>query len=662
MGAVDALLDRAARDVRSRRDSSMTDYLTPRFPACVFYCGEGSARFHADILSGLRDGWGGCADKIPYYVICRPDALSSLPEDESGEPFVQADTGSPAGVGDLQQAVQGMMTKAGVFEDMGQCMLFFVVDTEGMSVSEFRAWYGVVGRIEAVLKGVSARTLLLALLDNSLGKANAAEITATLNELYADPNVAGANRHCYDGVFLYGNLSKGRGFNKLHNAHSTEENGDWDVLSSVMLLADAPAAQSDACDAALFSAGRIPAVSCAFKQVEKPRRDIVSVVLRHLAAVLDHEHARLLDEQPDRDIMASALGFSAGHSVFIDECQQVIAEVERGYAGYERYLPSMSPQTEIAGATFEQVDKASCGCLSAFVQENQLKKLRQHMGIQGSSGLAERIGERMRQCLTAPQLLALRREDWKRRVDELYGESYSSKRAAQRPVREAVTQMLRVEAAQGVQAQTLRVVDELYDAAEQTEDALNRLLSEISLGTSVNEEGSHVNLNGFYGQIADAYLADRIRADRLFEAVARIGNTLEDMIQILHDQALLPLFDSEYGGVYPFKLTFMEEQVQRLGNGKSDDVAQTIVGRELVEDMDNYVGYSSLVPFEERTCEAYLLHNETGASRRAAQKLHAYLENLGKPSTTNRVFLNAGPQDCATSLWFYALDTSHLTA
>ena len=620
-------------------------------------------RFHADVLAGLRDGWGGCADKIPYYTISSPEALHTALEGGPGAPFAHAGTGADTDVRGLQQAVQAMMTKAGVFEDMGQCALFFVVSTQGMNAVAFRAWYSAVTDVEAMLKGVQLRTQLLVLLDNSLGTANAPEITGELNALYANPDIAGANRHSYDGVFLYGNLSKGRGYNKLYNAHSAEENGDWDVISSVMLLADAPAAQSSACDAALFSAGRVPAVSCAFKQVEKPRRDIASVVLRRIAAMLDRENARLLEEQPDRDAVANALGFSAGRSVFIDECHQVIAEAERDYTAYERYLPMTVPGGDVAGMTFEQADRASCGCLSAFVQEDQLRKLRRHMaGAQGALGLAERIAERMKRQLTAPQLLTLRREDWKRQVDELYGESYSTARAAQRPVREAVTQMLRVEAAKEVRAQTLRVIDALYDAAEQTEEALKRLLADVSLGTSVSEEGSHVNLNGFYGQIADSYLADRTRAAILFQAVAHVGNGLDDMLRIVYEEALMPLFDSEYGGVHPFKLTFMEEQVQRLGNGKSEEVAQTVVGRELVEDMANYVGYSSLMPFEERTCEAYLLHNEVGASARASQRLHRYLEELGKPSTTNRVFMNAGPQDCATSLWIYALDASHLTA
>ena len=51
---VGALIDSAARNVRSRRATGMLDYLSPRFPTCVLYCGEGSASFHGTVLTGSR--------------------------------------------------------------------------------------------------------------------------------------------------------------------------------------------------------------------------------------------------------------------------------------------------------------------------------------------------------------------------------------------------------------------------------------------------------------------------------------------------------------------------------------------------------------------------------------------------------------------------------
>ena len=105
----------------------------------------------------------------------------------------------------------------------------------------------------------------------------------------------------------------------------------------------------------------------------------------------------------------------------------------------------------------------------------------------------------------------------------------------------------------------------------------------------------------------------------------------------------------------------MEEQVTRRAEGKAPETAQLVVGSELVDDMANYIGYNSLIPMADQECEAYLIHREMSGGAEADQ-LFTYLDRLGKPTGTIRVFMNAGPQDCATSLWLYPLKSDHLRA
>lgn len=665
MRDVNELIDRAAHDLRSSRDAGMAEFLSPRFPACVIYLGEQSALFHPCVAEALQDGWGGRASLIPCFTVASVDAVCVAAADPSagGAPFADARTGAPVDVAGLQRTVQRMMGNTGSFESMTQCVLFFVVDTVGMDQAEFRAWYESVRDVTAMLKGLQLRTMLLALLNNSLGAANARQITAELSAIYEDPEVRSANRHAYDGVFVYGNLSKGRGFNKLYNEHSPEENGDWDVLGSVMVLANSAGDESRASESALFSGGQATAVTAAFKQVEKPRRDIVSVALRRVMEALNRQHARAAAQQPDRGAVERALGFSNGRSVFIDEYNQLIAGVEQELAGWERLLPKQHPDADVTAMPYAAANDETCGCLGAFVCANHLARLRRRMaGSEGASGLTARIEERLTGALTAPQLLTMRKGEWLDRIRALYGEGYSAGDVGQRPVRDAVAQMMRVVVAQSVREETLRVVGDLYDAAERTEAAFERLSQDVALDTSVTEEGTHFNLNGFYGSRAEAFLADEKRLTALFGAVEHVGNTFEQMLDVLRSKALIPLFDSEYGGKNAFKLGFMEEQVARMADGRAAEAAQLVVGSELVDDMSNYVGYSTLIPLADQTCEAYLIHGEMGGGGTASQQLHAYLQNLGKPSGTGRVFLTAGPQDCATSLWFYTLTMSHLNA
>ncbi len=661
---VGALIDSAARNVRSRRATGMLDYLSPRFPTCVLYCGEGSASFHGTVLDGLQEGWGGKVSRIPCVTISDPASLHQLvcSSDPFGVAMVDAKTGSPLDVSGFQRMFQLMMGSSGVFESMAQCTLFFVLNSSGMTAEEFSSWYGVVRDVEVMLQGLQMRTMLFVLLDNSLGSSNAEEIKGALSSLYEDPQVRAERRHLYDGVFLYGNLSKGRGYNRLFSPHGDEENGDWDVVSSVMVLANSSGDGSRPCEDLLFSSGRDAGVTAAFKQVEKPRRDIVSVALRRIVERLDEFHANVSEVRPSGAEVDHALGFSNGRSDFMAEYGSLSESVLNEFANFELYLPTQSPNVNVGTLNFGRANAETCGCLSAFVRENHLARLQAILDGSGDSlGLFDRIVQRLASSLTAVKMLSLRRDEWVGRASSLYTESYSLNMIDQRPMFDALRQMMRVEIARRMREETIRAIDMLYAEAEKTEEAFARLRNDVALGTSVNEEGTHFNLTGFYGRCTDAYLSDQARLNVLFATIDRIGNGEGEMFAILRDRALVPLFDLDYGGRQVFKLGFMEEQVTRRAEGKAPETAQLVVGSELVDDMANYIGYNSLIPMADQECEAYLIHREMSGGAEADQ-LFTYLDRLGKPTGTIRVFMNAGPQDCATSLWLYPLKSDHLRA
>ena len=661
---VGALIDSAARNVRSRRATGMLDYLSPRFPTCVLYCGEGSASFHGTVLDGLQEGWGGKVSRIPCVTISDPASLHQLvfSSDPFGVAMVDAKTGSPLDVPGFQRMFQLMMGSSGVFESMAQCTLFFVLNSSAMTAEEFSSWYGVVRDVETMLQGLQMRTMLIVLLDNSLGSSNAEKIKGALASLYEDPQVRAERRHLYDGVFLYGNLSKGRGYNRLFSPHGDEENGDWDVVSSVMVLANSSGDGSRPCEDLLFSAGRDAGVTAAFKQVEKPRRDIVSVALRRIVERLDEFHASVSEVRLSGAEIDHALGFSNGRSDFMAEYGNLSESVLNEFKGFELYLPTQSPNVNVGTLNFGRANAETCGCLSAFVRENHLARLQAILDGSGDSlGLFDHIVQRLASSLTAVKMLSLRRDEWVGRASSLYSESYSLNMIDQRPMFDALRQMMRVEIARRMREETIRAIDMLYAEAEKTEEAFARLRNDVALGTSVNEEGTHFNLTGFYGRCTDAYLSDQARLNVLFATIDRIGNGEGEMFAILRDRALVPLFDLDYGGRQVFKLGFMEEQVTRRAEGKAPETAQLVVGSELVDDMANYIGYNSLIPMADQECEAYLIHREMSGGAEADQ-LFTYLDRLGKPTGTIRVFMNAGPQDCATSLWLYPLKSDHLRA
>ena len=661
---VGALIDSAARNLRSRRATGMLDYLSPRFPACVIYCGEGSASFHGTVLDGLQEGWGGKASRIPCVTIPDPASLHQIVGSYGafGTAVVDAGTGSPLDVRGFQSMVQLMMGSSGIFESMVQCSLFFVLNSSGMTAEEFSSWYGVVSDVELMLHGLQTRTMLIVLLDDSLGTSNAKEIKAALSSLYEDPQVRAERRHLYDGVFLYGNLSKGGRYNRLFSAHGAEENGDWDVVSSVMVLANSSGDSSRSCEELLFSSGHEAGVTAAFKQVEKPRRDIVSVALRRIVERLDEFHASVSEVRPSRAEIERALGFSNGRSDFMAEYGGLSEGVINEFANFELYLPTLRPNVNVGTLTFGQANAETCGCLTAFVYENHLARLQAILDGPGDSlGLSDRIVQRLAASLTAVKMLSLRKDEWVAAASSLYSESYLQGMIDRLPMLDALRQMMRAEIARRMREETIRAIEMLYAEAERTEDAFARLRNDVALGTSVNEEGTHFNLTGFYGRCTDAYLSDQARLNALFAITDRIGNGEAEMFAVLRDRALTPLFDLDYGGRQVFRLGFMEEQVTRRADGKAPEAAQLVVGSELVDNMANYVGYNSLIPMTDQACEAYLLHSEMSGGGEAGQ-LYAYLDRLGKPAGTIRVFMSAGPRDCATSLWLYPLKSDHLRA
>lgn len=171
-----------------------------------------------------------------------------------------------------------------------------------------------------------------------------------------------------------------------------------------------------------------------------------------------------------------------------------------------------------------------------------------------------------------------------------------------------------------------------------------------------------MNVEGFYTKCVESFFSDvNVRAN-LFAELLRVGNTKADMLRILREHALQPLFTSEFGGKHVFEMGFMDEAVERLADGKSTEAADLVVGKELTENVGDRMGYSAMMLREpERAMEAYMLHiDDTMGS--ASHKLYSYLDNFVRLPGVSRVYYNAGQRDSATSIWFYPLDEDQLGA
>lgn len=664
METVNDLVAAAIGDLRTHRSGGMADYSVPEYPACVFYYGKRSAGFHPDVLRGVRDGWGGSVEAIPFLGIDDPGQLHSALQ-ESGTPFTDLCDGNAThlGVADLQGRVMNMMSQSGMFANMNQCSIYCVLDSTGLSPEEFRKWYVAIEDIRTAFTGVSVNTMLMVLLNNDLGTANASQITSELRALYDSDEVGSAGRHLYGSVLVYGNKSR-RGYTKLFAGFSEQAHNERDLLSDVMLLSNS---HNDYLD--LATSGKVlyapdrPAITAAFKYVDRPRRDIVAVALKIMLGRLGAMLSDARFTTPGRDEINAALGVKDGKSSVVEELRREFAETISKFDGFEKYLPSLQPGANIADMPYGQALEATGGCLKAFLEQNQYRLLERYLGKSGAGDIDTRIEQQITANLNAAQLSSLNDQQIEQIVsDALSNAALSDATIMQRPVRDAVYQLYTQSIVNQVRSHTVQVLRRLRDQAESTLNTFDSIQHDVAFAASIKQDGAHMNVEGFYTKCVESFFNDVNIRTTLFTELLRVGNTETDMLRILREHALQPLFASVYGGKHVFELGFMDEAVERLADGKSAEAADLVVGKELTEDVGDRMGYSSMMLREpDRVMEAYMLHIDSTVGS-ASHKLYSYLDNFVRLPGVSRVYYNAGQRDSATSVWLYPLDADQLSA
>lgn len=658
MTSVNDLVAAAMGDLQSGRSGRLAAFSSPNSPACVFYFGERSQSFHADVERGLRDAWGGASRHVCYAVVPDAVAFETAASDSDAVPFVDASSGKAFSINDLQRRVMDMMCAGGYFSDATHCEIYCVLDTTGLTGDAVRQWYMTLNGIKAVLAGVDINAMLIALLNESLGRSNAGEVKGTLRAIYEDSEIAGPNRHLYDCVFLYGNYTKS-GWSKLLDGFDPQRHGERDIVPDVIALTNSVGEDRASIRRALYDNGGRPAITAAFKYVDKPCRDIVVISLRHiveaLSARMDESAGRALDD----DAIDRALGIQGSRSAIVEGCMPLIDEVLARYQGFERHLPCLNSDVSVASLPFGQADQETGGCLRQFVDHNHLHDL-MHGGAGSLEGLDHQIADHMVSALDAGQLLSLNEQTLARKIEHAFTDVIPSEESiASRKVADAVKLLLVGRVAQSVRDITLAVVRHLRVQAEQAVSAFNRITQDVAYISAERQQGVHIKVDSFYSKVVSSFFANPQLCVTLLRKLLSIGNDEQNMLDVLREEALLPLFESAYGGQCVFALGFMDELVLRLTDGHDPNAAVHLVGQELVDNVGDYIGFKTLETIPQRIMEAYLLYVDDDVTS-AAGKLCQYLDRFDLKPGVSRVFHDASLQDSATSIWFYPLETRHL--
>ena len=669
--SIDELISQAIIDLHQKVGGKVTNHVGIEYPTCILYFGEKSAFFHESIFTCLQEEWAEAADLIPCYIVIDPHELhiASLCTDGSVKGLLPlgARTNDRVSIKVFQQAINVMLGNRSMFANAKYCTIFCVIDTRDMKPEQFREWYDAIKDVRHVLTNITLNTMLLVLLDNSVGQSSV-PITKELAEIYKEDEVLGsADAPLYEGVFLYSNRCQNGLFNQLFESHEVHEHGTWDVLADIMLLANSQYGQSSNCKQLLFSTGRYPAVTVAFKQEEKPYRYIAKFLLQHLLNCLDGCFENSKKQTLTESALKDALGFDGnGHQGIINTYNKKAEEIIDKYSSFANGLPSLLADTiDMESMSYKEVDEATFGCLTAFVEANHVHEIDEMLSVGGKGDFAEvdmRIEWQIKRSLSASQLISISKPELEKLINNLFHITYDSI-----GIDDCAQDTLKIKLYQKIAAclckHAAEVTTRLYDDARMTTVAFDSLRDKVSHATSINFN-KKFNLVGFYEKIFDSYYTEE-NLGALLRKILTIGNEYRDMLNIIYADGLSQLFSITYDGQSAFELEFMEELATRMTDGRSPDEAQSIIGSELVSDMPNNIGYRSLYPFNnEQQVEAYILHVDTALvgvnSSSPSKLLYTYLSKRGRPAGTSRVFLNIGRRDSASSLWFYALDTQHL--
>ena len=661
MKTVEDLIGAAVGELTKLELGKATGFSAPANPAMVLYFGDPDNKrigmLKADMDRGLAAGWGeGKADLVPQIALTQAVESSSDDDSDSDLNFVNLKTGSVMSNTDFSTALTAMSNR-NVVKNAGRYNLYCVLDSKGMDVDAFKAWYLSLPSVLKLLSGASVSAMLLIALDQTPGTGNGRAITTALSELYSDPEVSGADQHLYQGVFCFSNYDVNNFSTGLLD-DADEGLEQCDVFADTVLMTDTYT-RDDTLDRIRFSLND-PAhagITAAYSRVSKPLHDIVLVLVQ---SILNRVSEATSHDSPITDTeIRNAFNSAEGEPSILDEYESQIRAVEQNFAGFEQYLPSTNPDIVVADIPYRNADELSGGVLSAFIAQNHMVRLRGEAGSNGAT--ATLIGDRLRNLFSATRWATNDVHALQESVADALsslGGGYSASDAL--PVRQAVHAKLKEQALEGVKRDVPSLVHDLYEQAQVTVKAYNRLAEAFASQMYVSD--SIDNIQSFYGSeiVNKGFLADQNFLNGLVSSILRIGNTETDMLRVLYTKALVPLFKYVYGTKPVFSMDFMEELTTRLANAKSEELAADIVAHALTDAVPDTLGYKTAGVRGKKLLEAFMLHHDSLNPTSESAKLWAKLEQDSEGSDVTRALYDTFSEDSATAIWFYELNKINL--
>lgn len=639
-------------------------YPNPKYPVCVIYFGGKSAVYHELISEKLLRGWGGAAEQIPYYIL-------EMSEKGSNNFGLKSIDGGNIDDRAFGADMTDLLSRSNIYAKASEISLYCVLNTDSVNNdsndnlkddlkedggNNFREWYSAIDKIRAMINTPMTAMLLIALNDEFNHQKKSVCIKQTLCQIYQSRN----NTHLYESVFIIGRRFR----NGCFQADGFGSCGD--LFGNIILLSNTSDEGKDGHEEFqgrdirrenLYKSAQ-PALTVAYSCSAKPVGDIAIITLKAITAKLSE--------------MLRTGGFSTGNS---DETARIaeILEVENGQSElYERifarisgYLPSndyleLLPGKPDLSKNYATADKASYGCLTAFLESNHFLIIQRQIESLKDE-IIEQLSARICDELTAAELYERFPENAltvaldKARV-LLNAVNYSDCSAI-----DAVKVKLKSGVSQAVDGIVRDTFRNLCVNAKICADSFFCIKESVDMMPAIREIGTGMHLAEFYTDKANRFL-NAENCAKIFRSVFAVNNKETDVLNALFS-AVKDCFESD--PVY--RHSYMDEMHERLGINDIHIATSQIIG-ELIDNLDEKVRFYSATVFPcNRTFEAYFLNTATSRANSAAglnseNGLYERIKKRELPPNTARTFYNTQSNDIIESMWFYECRENDLSA
>jgi len=606
------------------RDTGDYSCAALHYPVCVMYFGASSAVYHESISKKLINGWGSCADQIPYYVLER-EGLKNL----NGESIDAQSFG---------RDMTNLLKNPNMYTDPSGICLYCVLDTDSAdddNSEDFDKWYFAIDNIKKMINTPLMTMLFIVLNDEFSHQKKSVEIKQRLCEIYKSQN----HTHSYSSVFVLGRRQR-------NGAYANDSLGD--LLGYIILLSDTAAVDSDR-RANLYKADR-PALTAAYASSAKPVGDIAVITLKAITAKLSQ---MLNDESVCEKIgeshIAKILEVNKGQSELYE---RIYEKISRSFPANDR-LRLLPGKPDLSGS-FADADQASYGCLSAFLKKNHLSVIDDKMN-ELRPQIISRLTDKICEELTAGQL-----------SDGIDGDVISAVLDKARVagdtdaldrinVFDAVKIKLKSAVADIMQDIIRETFAKVLQQSKFCTDCFYSIKKSADMMPSARETGTGLHLVKFYTALAGRHLNHETSV-KIFNRIFKISNKESDITD-----ALFAGMESCFASDKVYRYSYIDEMYERLGINDIHTATNQIIG-ELIESLDEKVRFYSATVFpNNRTFEAYFLSNATLESA-DGNGLYDRLKNRELPPNTQRTFFNTCNNDIIETMWFYECRENDLTA